>query len=182
MTEIYDYLRLLYARIGKAYCPTHKVRIQAQTSQAIYNKAKEVEKGDILILSPIARQKKGAFEQELKDLYKEGFLRARVDGKIIKTGDKIVLDKNKKHDVEAIIDSVNISEESRIIEAIEVSAKKSDGLVIIKGEGEEIFSTKLSCPVCGYSLPEMEPRMFSLTASRLRGTQKGLGVDSLTST
>ncbi len=177
VTEIYDYLRLLYARIGKAYCPIHKVRIQAQSSQSIYNKAKECEKEDILILSPIARQKKGTFEQELKELYKEGFLRARVDGKIIKTNDKIILDKNKKHDVEIIVDSVNISEESRIIEAIELSAKKSDGLVIIKGINEEIFSTKLSCPVCGYSLPEMEPRMFSFNSPFGACEEcKGLGV------
>ncbi|MDD4353530.1 MAG: excinuclease ABC subunit UvrA [Candidatus Nanoarchaeia archaeon] len=177
VTEIYDYLRLLYARVGKAYCPIHKIRIQSQSIETIINKIKESEKNEVLILSPIIRQRKGSFEQQFKDLNKDGFSRVRVDGKIFKTLDKITLDKNKKHDVEIIIDSVNIEEESRLNESIELALKKSEGLVIIKGEKEEIFSSKLSCHLCDYSLPELEPRMFSFNSPFGACPDcKGLGV------
>ncbi|MFA5333879.1 MAG: excinuclease ABC subunit UvrA [Candidatus Nanoarchaeia archaeon] len=177
VTEVYDYLRLLYARVGKAYCPTHKVRIHAQTVEVMIKKIKDSEKDEVLILSPIVRQRKGSFEQLFKDLFKDGFSKVRVNGKIFKTTDKIILDKNKKHDVEIIIDSVNVSEESRLDEAISLALTKSDGLVIIKGVEEEIFSSKLSCPVCGYSLPELEPRMFSFNSPFGACEEcKGLGV------
>ena len=177
VTEVYDYLRLLYARVGKAYCPVHKIRIQSQTIEAMIKKIKDSEKDEVLVLSPIVRQRKGSFEQLFKDLYKDGFSRIRVDGKVFKTLDKITLDKNKKHDVEIIIDSVNVSEESRLDEAISLALSKSDGLVIIKGKNEEVFSSKLSCPICGYSLPELEPRMFSFNSPFGACPEcKGLGV------
>jgi excinuclease ABC subunit A len=177
VTEVYDYLRLLYARVGKAYCPTHKVRIHAQSVEAMVKKIKDAEKNEVLILSPIVRQRKGSFEQLFKDLNKDGFSRVRVNGKVYKTLDKITLDKNKKHDVDLIIDSVNVDEESRLDEAISLALTKSDGLVIIKGNNEEIFSSKLSCPICGYNLPELEPRMFSFNSPFGACEEcKGLGV------
>ncbi|MDD5499730.1 MAG: excinuclease ABC subunit UvrA, partial [Candidatus Nanoarchaeia archaeon] len=111
VTEIYDYLRLLYARVGKAFCPLHKTRIQSQTIESIINKVKQVERKKVTILSPIVRQRKGSYEQLFKDLYKEGFSKVRVNGKHYKTDEKIVLDKNKKHDIEIIIDAVELSED-----------------------------------------------------------------------
>jgi excinuclease ABC subunit A len=177
VTEIYDYLRLLYARVGKAYCPVHKVKIHAQTVEAIIKKIKESEKNNILILSPIIRKRKGSFEQLFKDLNKDGFSKVRVNGKIFKTLDKIKLEKNKKHEVDIIVDKVSINDESRLNEAIELALKKSEGLVIVKGVNEEIFSSKLSCPICGYILPELEPRMFSFNSPFGACSEcKGLGV------
>lgn len=166
VTEIYDYLRLLYARIGIPYCPTHKIKIESQTPTKIAQKIRKQFKGSVTILSPIIRQKKGTYENLLVELNKEGFVRARVDKKIIRTDEKINLVRYEMHDIQIVIDRINASEKTRLTESIEIALKKSDGLVIVLDdkENEYIFSSKLSCPKCDISFEELQPRMFSFNS------------------
>ncbi|MFA5764299.1 MAG: excinuclease ABC subunit UvrA [archaeon] len=166
VTEIYDYLRLLYARIGVPYCPEHKIKIESQTPTKIAKKIRENFKGNITILSPIVRQKKGTYEQLVVELGKEGYSRVRVNKKIIKTDEKIELSRYEKHDIEIVIDRVNAKEKERLTEGIENALKKSDGLVIILDdkENEHMYSSKLSCPKCDVSFEELQPRMFSFNS------------------
>ena len=165
ITEIYDYLRLLFARIGTPYCPNHNIPITSQTPNEIFNRIKEKFKGQINILSPIVRQKKGTYEQLFKDLNKGGYIRVRVNGQIYRTDEKIELDRYKKQDIEVIIDRIDIEDSIRLIEAIENATVMSNGLVIINSEKEEeMFSTKMSCPECDFSFEELQPRMFSFNS------------------
>jgi len=166
VTEIYDYLRLLYARIGTPYCPEHKIKIESQTLTKIAKRIRENLKGNITILSPVVRQKKGTYEQLILDFGKEGYSRVRVNKKIQKTDEKVELSRYEKHDIEIVIDRVNAKEKERLTEAIENALKKGEGLVIIlDGKGEEhIYSSKLSCPKCDVTFEELEPRMFSFNS------------------
>jgi excinuclease ABC subunit A len=166
VTEIYDYLRLLYARIGIPYCPEHKIKIESQTPTKIAKRIRENFKGNITILSPIVRQKKGTYEQLIVELGKEGYSRVRVNKKIIKTDEKIELSRYEKHDIEIVIDRVNALEKERLTEGIENALKKSDGLVIILDDKDEehMYSSKLSCPLCDVSFEELQPRMFSFNS------------------
>jgi excinuclease ABC subunit A len=166
VTEVYDYFRLLWARIGKAYCPRHHKRIEAQSPQKISSQIIEEFKGQVTILCPIIRQKKGTYEKLLEDFDKEGFSRARVNGKIIRTDEKITLERYKKHDIEIVIDRLNVSDKQRLTEAIETAVKRSsEGLVIITDEKQEkLYSSKSACPVCGYSIGDLQPRMFSFNS------------------
>jgi excinuclease ABC subunit A len=166
VTEIYDYLRLLYARIGIPYCPEHKIKIESQTPTKIAKRIRENFKGNITILSPIIRQKKGTYEQLIVELGKEGYSRVRVNKKIIKTDEKIELSRYEKHDIEIVIDRVNALEKERLTEGIENALKKSDGLVIILDDKDEehMYSSKLSCPLCDVSFEELQPRMFSFNS------------------
>jgi excinuclease ABC subunit A len=181
VTEIYDYLRLLFARIGVPHCPIHKKPIQSQTAEQLTNKIIEdfSKENEITILSPIVRQKKGTYEQLIKDLGLEGYTKVRVNGKIIRSDETIKLDRYKKHDIEAIIDKVSITDKSRLNEAIEQAIKKGNGLVIVTDSKnkENLYSSILACPVCGMAIEELQPRMFSFNSPFGACEDcKGLGV------
>lgn len=165
-TEIYDYLRLLFARIGTPYCPKHNVKIESQSPQKIAKKIGKEYNGTITILSPIIRQKKGTYEQIFKDLNEEGYTRIRVDKALYRTEEKITLDRYKKHDIEVVIDRLKVEDKTRLAEACEVAIKKSDGLLIVLDEngGEQMFSSKMACPKCGMVFEELQPRMFSFNS------------------
>jgi excinuclease ABC subunit A len=166
ITEIYDYLRLLFARIGTPYCPDHNIAIAAQSPDRIADQIAAEHPGMITVLAPIVRQKKGTYQQLLKDLNKEGFTRVRVNGKIIRTDDEISLDRYKKQDIEIVIDRLESSERSRLAEAVENALKKSEGLVLVADEDgkESTYSSLMACPVCGIAFEELQPRMFSFNS------------------
>lgn len=166
ITEIYDYLRLLFARIGTPYCPEHNVKIEAQSPQRISKRIKDEFSGIVTVLSPIIRQKKGTYEQLFNDLYKEGYTRVRVDKAIYQTDERINLDRYKKHDIEIVIDRTMINDESRLTEACENAINKSGGLLIILDQknNEKLYSSKMACPECGLVFEELQPRMFSFNS------------------
>ena len=167
ITEIYDYLRLLYARIGTPYCPTHHIPIKSQSIDEMTNKVMELDGKNITILSPIVRGEKGTHKDLFNDLRKDGFTKVRVNGKMYRLSEEINLEKNIKDNIDIIIDKilVNKDERSRVFESIEMATKKADGKVIILYDDEELFmSEKYACIKCNYSLGELEPRMFSFNA------------------
>lgn len=166
VTEIYDYLRLLFARIGVPHCPDHGVRITSQSPQRISQRISEEMKGTVTILSPLVRQRKGTYDKLFDDLNKEGYSRARVDGKIHRTDEKITLGRYEKHDIEAVIDRANSGDRERLAEACEKALEKSGGLLIAVGEDEKdhLYSSKMACPVCGMTFEELQPRMFSFNS------------------
>lgn len=181
VTEIYDYLRLLYARIGIPYCPDHGVKIESQTPSKIAQKIRNEFKGGITLLSPIIRQKKGTYEQLILDINKEGYSRVRVNKKIYKSDEKIHLSRYEKHDIEIIIDRINAKEKDRLTEGVENALKKSDGLVIVLDEknNDFLYSSKMSCPKCEITFEELEPRMFSFNSPFGACEEcNGLGVKS----
>ncbi len=166
VTEIYDYLRLLYARIGTPHCPECGREIMRRTVDDVALKLMEMPEGTKLqILSPIARGKKGRFEKELEQIRKSGFARIRADGSIYDLAEEIKLDKNIKHNIEVVVDRLVIKEgiRSRLTDSIETAAKLSDGLIIAAlAEGDEqMFSLNYACPEHGVSMEELEPRSFS---------------------
>ena len=166
ITEIYDYLRLLYARVGTPYCPEHNLKIESQSPQKIAERISNDFKGMITILSPIVRQKKGTYEQLFKDLNQEGWTRARVDKAIYRTNEIITLDRYKKHDIEIVIDRFKVEDKTRLVEATENALKKSDGLIIVfdKKNNEKLYSSKMACPECGMVFEELQPRIFSFNS------------------
>lgn len=179
VTEIYDYLRLLYARIGTPYCPTHNIIIEAQSPQKIAHRIADELSGAVTILAPIIRQKKGTYEKLISDLNKEGYARARVNKLIIRTDETIKLERYKKHDIEIVIDRVNTSDLSRLTEACENALDKSKGLMIVldKDGNEHIFSSDMSCPKCDIVFEELQPRMFSFNSPfGACETCSGLGI------
>ncbi len=131
VTEIYDYFRLLFARVGDPYCPKHGIKIVKQSPQKIAEKVAKDFAGNVIVLAPIVRQKKGTYEKLFKDLNKDGFTRARVNGEIKRTDEKIVLERYKKHDIEVVIDRVSVRDGSRLAEAVENALKKAKGLVVV---------------------------------------------------
>ena len=181
-TEIYDYLRLLFARIGTPYCPTHKVPITSQSVEEMTDKVLSLEENTkIMILSPIVRGEKGTFKDLLEDLRKDGYIRAKIDGEIIDLASDINLEKNKKHNISVVIDRLIIKEgiRSRVYDSIETSTKLSKGKVIIDvvDKEEMLLSENFACPYCDYSLEELEPRIFSFnTTYGAWDDCKGLGV------
>lgn len=166
ITEIYDYLRLLFARIGTPYCPTHDIKIESQSPQKISAKISAELKGTITILSPIVRQRKGTYEQLFKDLNREGYTRVRVNKTLYKTDEKITLERYKKHDIEIVIDRVESTDTTRLTEACEQALQKSEGLLIVldKSAKEHIYSSTMACPICGMAFEELQPRMFSFNS------------------
>jgi len=172
VTEIYDYLRLLYARIGKPHCYKCGRPIAQQTAQQIVDQILELGEGTkIQILSPIVRGRKGEYKKLFEELRKEGFSRVRVNGEIhdLSTEDEIKLDKQKKHTIEIVIDRIVVKSESksRIADSVETALKKSEGLVLInitESAKEVLFSEQLACPDCGISFEKLEPRMFSFNS------------------
>ena len=169
-TEVYDYLRLLFARIGKPYCPQCSKPITKQTPQEIIDKVTQFTKNNkILILSPVVRGKKGLYQALFKRLLKEGFARVRVDGKICELEDKPKLDRYKLHNIEIVVDRIKVSADykDRIADSVETALKHSQGLCLIvdkSSSSEFLFNTQLSCSNCGMSLGEMEPRNFSFNS------------------
>jgi len=166
VTEIYDYLRLLFASIGIPHCPTHGIDIVSQSPEKISDKIIEETGGSIIVLSPIIRQKKGTYEKLISNLYKEGYARVRVNKELHRTDEKIELERYKKHDIDIVIDRLLIDDRSRLVEAVENALERSDGLVIILGEdmGEHVYSAVMACPICGTSFEELQPRMFSFNS------------------
>ena len=169
ITEIYDFLRLLFARIGKPYCPKHHIPITSQSIDEMTDKIMDLENGTKLeILAPIIRGEKGAHKDVLDSLRTDGFTRVRVNGTMYGLEEEIKLEKNIKDTIEVVVDRVVVKEEerSRIFEAIETSTKLANGLVLIHViDGEEILmSENYACLKCNYSIGELEPRMFSFNS------------------
>ena len=165
-TEIYDYLRLLFARIGVPYCPEHNIPITSQTPDRIADQVAAEHPGMVTILAPIVRQKKGTYQQLLRDLNKEGYARVRVNKTIIRTDEEIALDRYRKQDIEIVIDRLDTADRSRLAEAIEHGLKRSEGLILVVDEKEQetTYSSILACPVCGLAFEELQPRMFSFNS------------------
>ena len=184
VTEIYDYLRLLFARVGVPYCPTHNIPISSQSIEEMTNKVLEYPLGTkLIIMSPIVEGEKGTHKDLLDKLRKDGYTRVRVNNEILDLSEEITLDKNKKDTIEVVIDRLVLKEDSRsrLFEAIEASTKLSNGKVIIQilGENAEelLFSEHFACPHCNFSLSELEPRIFSFNAPYGACPDcKGLGV------
>ena len=166
VTEIYDYLRLLYARIGVPYCHLCGREIHAQTIDAMVETLLQLpENSRLLLMAPIARGKKGEFQKELKKLLRDGYTRVRVDGTVREAAEDIVLDKNRRHDIDVIVDRLVMKPgiRGRLRDSLEMASRLSDGLVRVHVPGREemLFSELYACPDCGVSLTELTPRMFS---------------------
>ena len=170
ITEIYDYLRLLYARVGMPHCPKCGKEIEKQSVDQIVDKVMSYgDRTKIQILSPMIRGRKGTHEKLLENVKKKGFIRARIDGEVYDlTEEEVKLDKNKKHNIEAVIDRIIIKEgiEGRLAESIETALKMGEGLVIVSiiGGEENLFSENFACPDCGISIDELAPRLFSFNS------------------
>ena len=169
VTEIYDYLRLLYARIGKPYCPNHNIEIRSQTVQQMVDRILELEpRTRIQVLAPVVNHRKGAHEKLIEDMGKKGFVRLRVDGEITDINEVPALDKNKNHTIEVVVDRLVVKEgiETRLADSIETALQLSEGkLTIDVIDGEPLqFSENHACPICGFSIGELEPRMFSFNS------------------
>ncbi len=166
VTEIYDYIRLLYARIGVPYCPICGKKIEKQTIDQIIDNIMKLEEGTkIQVIAPIIRGRKGEYTKLIQDLLKEGFIRARIDGKNIELSDDIQIDRKKKHNIDLIVDRLVIKPDirSRLTESVEIALKHADNIVTIDvpGKSETLYSQNYACPDCGFSFPELTPRMFS---------------------
>ncbi|KOP30146.1 excinuclease ABC subunit UvrA [Exiguobacterium acetylicum] len=169
VTEIYDYLRLLYARIGKPICPNHGIEISSQTiSQMVDQVMEQPERTRLQILAPIVSGRKGTHVKVLDDLKKEGFVRVRVNGETLDLAEEITLEKNKKHSIEVVVDRVVVRPdvEARLADSLETALRLADGRVIVDTmDGNELlFSEHHACPICGFSIGELEPRMFSFNS------------------
>ncbi|MBA9026782.1 MULTISPECIES: excinuclease ABC subunit UvrA [Bacillaceae] len=169
VTEIYDYLRLLYARIGRPTCPNHGIEISSQTIEQMVDRILEYpERTKMQVLAPVVSGRKGTHTKVLEDIKKQGYVRVRVDGEILDVGEDIILEKNKKHSIEVIIDRIVIKDgiAARLADSMESALKLGDGKVLIDINGEEelLFSEHHACPYCGFSVEELEPRMFSFNS------------------
>ena len=172
VTEIHDYLRLLFARVGTPHCPEHNIALRAQTVSEIVDSIMAQPEGSRwLLLAPLVRARKGEHLQLFENLRVNGFIRARVDGEIYELEDLPKLDKNKKHDIAAVVDRFAIKEElaQRLADSVEMALRLSSGLVQLapytEGEGQEVmFSARYSCPECDFSVPELEPKLFSFNS------------------
>ena len=181
VTEIYDYLRLLYARVGTPYCPTHNEPITAQTIRQMVDRVMELEDGTRLnIMAPSLRRAKGTHKDLFDKLRKEGYIRVRVDGEVRLLEDEITLDKNKRHDIDILVDRIikQPDSSSRLHDSLEVSLRLANGLALVDtGKEELLFSSNYACPKCGFSVPILEPRLFSFNSPLgACATCKGLGV------
>ena len=166
VTEIYDYIRLLYARIGVPYCPNCGKKIEKQTIDQIIDSVMSLEEGTrIQVLAPVVRGKKGEYTKLLQDFQKEGFVRVRVDGEVYELTDDIEIDRKKKHNIELVVDRLVVKEEirTRLTESVETALKYANNLVVIdiSGDKEVLYSQNYACPDCNISIEELTPRMFS---------------------
>lgn len=183
VTEVYDYLRLLYARVGIPHCPKCGREIKKQTIDQIVDRIMELpERTKLQLLAPVVRGRKGEHVKLLEDAKKSGYVRVRVDGLLYELSEKIELEKNKKHTIEIVVDRLVVKEgvQMRLTESIETAAALSGGLLVVdvnQGEDELLFSQNFSCPDCGIDLPEIEPRIFSFNnPSGACPTCTGLGM------
>jgi excinuclease ABC subunit A len=169
ITEVHDYLRLLYSRIGKAHCPSCAKPIERQTSQQIIEKVAEFGAGTRLsILAPVVRGRKGEYSRLLADVRRKGYARARVDGAVVDLEDDIRLGRYNRHDIDVVVDRIVLKEgvQRRLADSLETALELGEGMVIVAVEedGDRYFSERFSCPECDISLPELEPRMFSFNS------------------
>src|SRR4051812_4742696 len=169
VTEIYDYLRLLYARVGTPHCPNCGKVIRPQSAQQIIGDVAALPSGSqVTIMAPLVQGRKGTYEELFKRYQEKGYVRARVNGKIFRLDEKIPLDRYKKHDIELVVDRIEINpaNRERLGDSIETALKEGRGLVMVDvpKEGVRLFSEHHSCPDCGVSLPEIEPRLFSFNS------------------
>ncbi|HCE1839517.1 excinuclease ABC subunit UvrA [Vibrio parahaemolyticus] len=184
ITEVYDYLRLLYARVGEPRCPTHHAPLAAQTVSQMVDKVLELPEGSkMMLLAPIVKERKGEHVKTLENLAAQGFIRARIDGETCDLSDPPTLELHKKHTIEVVVDRFKVRPDlqQRLAESFETTLELSDGIAVIApmdGDGEEIiFSANFACPQCGYSMQELEPRLFSFNnPAGACGTCDGLGV------
>ncbi|MBH0230913.1 excinuclease ABC subunit UvrA [Halobacillus yeomjeoni] len=187
VTEIYDYLRLLFARIGRPTCPKHGIEISSQTVQQMVDRVMEYpERTKLQILAPVVSGRKGEHARVFEQLQKEGYIRLRVNGEMREISEEITLDKNKKHSIEVVVDRIVVKEgvEGRLSDSVETALKLGGGHTIVDviGEEELMFSEHHACPICGFSVSELEPRMFSFNSpygacSRCDGLGTQLEVD-----
>lgn len=185
VTEIYDYLRLVFARVGVPYCPNHNIPITSQSVEEMTNKIMEYPLGTkMIIYSPVVHGEKGTHKDVLENLRKEGYIRVRVNGEMYDLSENITLEKNKKDKIDVVIDRIVLKEDSRsrLFEAIENATKLSEGKVVIEILGDNkkeiVMSESFACPYCEFSLPELEPRLFSFNAPYGACPEcKGLGVN-----
>ncbi|MGG4439913.1 excinuclease ABC subunit UvrA [Brevibacillus fortis] len=169
VTEIYDYLRLLYARVGRAVCPEHGIEIQSQTIEQMVDRLMEYpERTKMQILAPMVQGRKGEHVKLLEDIRKQGFVRVRVNGEITDLSDDIKLEKNKKHNIEVVVDRIVVKPDvqARLADSLETALRLADGKVIVDVMEQEelLFSEKHACPVCGFSIGDLEPRIFSFNS------------------
>ncbi|WP_091173985.1 excinuclease ABC subunit UvrA [Paenibacillus sp. 1_12] len=169
VTEIYDYLRLLFARIGRPHCPDHKIEITSQTVEQMVDRIMEYpERTRLQILAPIISGRKGEHTKLLADIHKQGFVRVRVNGETMDLSEKIELDKNKKHNIEVVVDRIVVKDDvqSRLADSLETALKLGEGRVLVDiiDQEELLFSQNLACPICGFSIEELAPRMFSFNS------------------
>lgn len=184
ITEVYDYLRLLYARVGEPRCPTHHAPLAAQTVSQMVDKVLELPEGSkMMLLAPIVKERKGEHAKTLENLAAQGFIRARIDGETCDLSDPPTLELHKKHTIEVVVDRFKVRPDlqQRLAESFETTLELSGGIAVIApmdGDGEEIiFSANFACPQCGYSMQELEPRLFSFNnPAGACGTCDGLGV------
>ncbi|EEX93385.1 excinuclease ABC subunit A [Vibrio orientalis CIP 102891 = ATCC 33934] len=184
ITEVYDYLRLLYARVGEPRCPEHHTPLAAQTISQMVDKVLELPEGSkMMLLAPIVKERKGEHVKTLENLAAQGFIRARIDGETCDLSDPPTLELHKKHTIEVVVDRFKVRSDlqQRLAESFETTLELSGGIAVVApmdGEGEEIiFSANFACPLCGYSMQELEPRLFSFNnPAGACGTCDGLGV------
>ncbi|EOU2550426.1 excinuclease ABC subunit UvrA [Vibrio parahaemolyticus] len=184
ITEVYDYLRLLYARVGEPRCPTHHAPLAAQTVSQMVDKVLELPEGSkMMLLAPIVKERKGVHVKTLENLAAQGFIRARIDGETCDLSDPPTLELHKKHTIEVVVDRFKVRPDlqQRLAESFETTLELSGGIAVVApmdGDGEEIiFSANFACPQCGYSMQELEPRLFSFNnPAGACGTCDGLGV------
>ncbi|GAM54513.1 excinuclease ABC subunit A [Vibrio ishigakensis] len=186
ITEVYDYLRLLYARVGEPRCPEHKVPLAAQTVSQMVDKVLELPEGSkMMLLAPIVKERKGEHVKTFENLVAQGFIRARVDGDICDLSDPPTLELHKKHTIEVIVDRFKVRGDlkQRLAESFETTLELSGGIAVVASmdkhdeEDEIIFSANFACPYCGYSMQELEPRLFSFNnPAGACHTCDGLGV------
>jgi excinuclease ABC subunit A len=184
ITEIYDYLRLLYARVGTPTCPTHGETLEAQTVSQMVDKILELPEGSkIMLLAPVVRERKGEHVKTLENLAAQGFIRARIDGEVCDLSDPPELELHKKHTIEVVVDRLKVREDiqQRLAESIETVLELSSGILKVSfmdGDDEDLtFSANFACPTCGYSMQELEPRLFSFNnPAGACSTCDGLGV------
>lgn len=184
ITEVYDYLRLLYARVGEPRCPTHHAPLAAQTVSQMVDKVLELPEGSkMMLLAPIVKERKGEHVKTLENLAAQGFIRARIDGETCDLSDPPTLELHKKHTIEVVVDRFKVRPDlqQRLAESFETTLELSGGIAVVApmdGDGEEIiFSANFACPQCGYSMQELEPRLFSFNnPAGACGTCDGLGV------
>ncbi|HIF9251515.1 TPA: excinuclease ABC subunit UvrA [Photobacterium damselae] len=184
ITEVYDYLRLLYARVGEPRCPTHNVTLAAQTVSQMVDQVLSLPDGSkLMMLAPIIKERKGEHVKTLANLAAQGYIRARIDGEVCDLSDPPTLELHKKHTIEVVVDRFKVRDDlqQRLAESFETALELSGGNVVISpmdGDGEElVFSANFACPHCGYSMQELEPRLFSFNnPAGACGTCDGLGV------